>query len=353
MDRPDDPFVKDFPGVVHALGPANLSYGFSPAYVPWLSAQSANYDVVIVNGLWQYCGLGTRLALASSDKPYLLFTHGMLDPWFEQAFPLKHIKKSIYWLMAESIVVRNAAAVLFTSEEERLNARRSFRPYKCIEIVSGCGTSASDVDADAQREIFLNKYPALREKELLLFLGRIHPKKGCDLLLKAFSEIVSSNQDLHLVIAGPEDGQYGDKIRQSHGFDGAIDGRVTWTGMLQGDLKWGALNAIDALILPSHQENFAVAVAEALACSKPVLISNKVNIWRDIAYDEAGLVEPDTLEGTERLLRHWLSLSREERMAMAFKAKQCFLKRYDIQKTYKKLMSILENAIAKKTPAER
>ena len=87
-----------------------------------------------------------------------------------------------------------------------------------------------------------------------------------------------------------------------------IDGRVHWTGMLEGDLKWGAFHAADAFVLPSHQENFGVAVAEALACGLPVLISDKVNIWPDIAQDEAGIVNPDTAEGTYRSMATLLAM---------------------------------------------
>ena len=101
--------------------------------------------------------------------------------------------------------------------------------------------------------------------------------------------------------------------------------------MLQGDAKWGAFYAAEVFALPSHQENFGIAVAEALACGTPVLISNKVNIWREIAEDGVGLVEEDDLAGTTRLLERWRALSTEERMEMAAKGKPSFERRYNVR----------------------
>jgi glycosyltransferase involved in cell wall biosynthesis len=109
-----------------------------------------------------------------------------------------------------------------------------------------------------------------------------------------------------------------------------IEQRVHWTGMVKGDAKWGALYACDAFVLPSHQENFGIAVAEALACSKPVLISDKVNIWREIAQGGCGLVAPDTLAGTTQLLVGWLALPASGRTAMVAQARRTFDQRYTV-----------------------
>ncbi len=171
-----------------------------------------------------------------------------------------------------------------------------------------------------QREAFLRSFPELRNKRLLLFLGRLHEKKGCDLLIDAFAAVSRENPALHLVLAGPDAG----------GMQAALSRRaaalglsaITWTGMLRGDAKWGAFRAAEAFVLPSHQENFGIAVTEALACGVPVLISKRVNIWREIEQDNAGLVDDDTAAGTQRLLRRWLALAPAERSAMATRAEK-------------------------------
>jgi glycosyltransferase involved in cell wall biosynthesis len=115
--------------------------------------------------------------------------------------------------------------------------------------------------------------------------------------------------------------------------DLGIAARVHWPGMLGGDLKWGALRSADAFVLPSHQENFGIAVAESLAARRPVLISREVNIWQEIQADQVGMVEPDTLEGTENLLRRWLAMSEDERAAMAARCYTTFRKRYSMGDT--------------------
>src|SRR5262249_11178045 len=118
-------------------------------------------------------------------------------------------------------------------------------------------------------------------------------------------------------------------------------GRVTWTGMLRGDLKAGALRAAEVLVLPSHQENFGIAVVEALACGVPVLISNKVNIWREIQQDDAGLVENDDEDGAFRLISGWLRLSPQQRDAYRRRAERSFLNRFEIHKVAENLIEVL------------
>ncbi len=171
-------------------------------------------------------------------------------------------------------------------------------------------------------------------------------KKGCDLLIDAFAQAASSDPALHLVMAGPDQSGLQARLAQRARALGIAD-RITWTGMVAGDLKWGAFRASEAFVLPSHQENFGIAVAEALACGVPVLISDKVNIWREIEADRAGLVAPDTLDGTRGLLRTWLALSEPEKQAMSARAARCFAERFEITEAAKSLIRVLsENGVA-------
>ncbi len=340
VDAPDAAWLAAFPLKTHALGPAKMGYAYSPRLVPWLRENAGGYDSVIVNGLWQFPAFAAWLALRRSGQPYYVTPHGMLDPWFKRAFPLKHLKKLLYWRWADYRVLRDAHAVLFTCEEERLLARQSFRTYQCREQVVSIGTSVPAGDPAAQREAFLAAYPQLGGKRLLLFLSRIHVKKGCDLLLEAFARVAASNPSLHLVMAGPDQTGWQSRLEAQAQRLGITD-RVTWPGMLSGDLKWGAFHAADVFVLPSHQENFGIAVAEALACGLPVLISNKVNIWREIEADCAGLVAPDTADGTTHLLRTWLALPEAEQQAMRRQAQATFLKRFEITNAAQSLLRVL------------
>lgn len=344
LDSPLDPYdFSRFPCRVHPLGPGWLGYGYTAKLLPWLAEHHSDYDLAVVHGIWQYHSLATCLASSRLKAPYVVFTHGMLDPWFNRNYPLKHLKKMLYWPWAEYRVLSEAQAVLFTCEEERLLARQSFSPYRVNEIVVGLGTPAAPDNREEQVELFLTKFPNLRNKRLILFLGRIHEKKGVDLLLSAFARIVAEFPDLALVLGGPFEAGYAGRL-QAHLQAGGqpADSQVVWTGMLLDDLKWGAIRTAEALILPSHQENFGQVVSEALSCSTPVLISNKVNIWREIEQDQAGLVENDDQQGVQNLLQRWLSLEPGEKQRMKERAKLCFDNRFDIRQMVSKLLPVLE-----------
>ena len=326
---------------VHALGPSKLGYGYTPRLLPWLRANAVRFDAVIIEGLWQYHGFATWRALQGTGVPYFVFSHGMLDPWFKHTYPLKHLKKWLYWPWAEYRVLRDARAVIFTCEEERLLARQSFCMYRANEAVSGYGTSSPPPNGQELAQTFMGAHPQLQGKRIVLFLSRIHEKKGCDLLLDAFAQVAGQDERLHLVMAGPDQtGWAADLKAQAERL--GIAHRISWPGMLQGDAKWGAFYAAEVFCLPSHQENFGIVVAEALACGKPVLISNKVNIWREIESDAAGFVDDDTIAGTVRNLQRWLALDAGAYGQMAERARQCFAQRFHIRRAAVLLVKILE-----------
>ena len=287
FDEAEESWLTSFPALVNALGRGRTSYRYCSAFVPWLRKNAARFDAFVVHGLWQYPGYATRLVARELDIPYFVFPHGMLDPWFKKAYPLKHLKKWLYWPWGEYRVLRDATAVFFTCEEERRLARDSFWLYQCRGKVVGIGIGLPPTQADQQDETFLTRFSEFRKKRLLLFLSRIHEKKGCDLLIRAFGKAVQNlslheRDPLHLVVAGPcADQGYLDEMNDL-AKECCPTGSVSFPGMLSGDLKWGAFHAAEVFVLPSHQENFGIAVVEALACKRPVLISDKVNIWREI-----------------------------------------------------------------------
>jgi glycosyltransferase involved in cell wall biosynthesis len=269
----------------------------------------------------------------------------MLDPYFKQRYPLKHFKKMLYWPWADYRVLRDANAVFFTCEEERLLARQSFRPYHCNEHVISYGTAGAVGNPDMQRELFLSRFPHLRGKRNLLFLGRIHEKKGIDLTLRALAQCIQDTprdkiNDVRLIIAGPDDSEYASAAKALCN-ELELTERVTWTGLLDNDLKWGAFLVSDAFVLNSHQENFGVAVAEALSAGLPTLITDKVNIWREIEQSGAGFVDKDDLAGAVCLLHRWLDASRREWADMRTRARQCFTSRFHIARSMQSLLDAL------------
>lgn len=344
LDAPDAPFLPSFPAPVHAFGPVRPGYGHCPRLQPWLRAEAARFDAVIVHGLWQSHGRTVQRALsARGAPPYFVFPHGMLDPWFKRQYPLKHLRKWVYWWLAERAVLRSARAVLFTCEEERRLARQSFPGSSYRERVVAFGIAAPPGDPAAQKAIFLQAHPALRDRSFWLFLGRIHPKKGADLLIDAYARLSAQRIALpRLVMAGPCADPVCLHALQARATASCPAGAVFWPGMLTGDVKWGALRAAEAFVLPSHQENFGIAVVEALACGTPVLISDQVNIWREIAADHAGLVEPDTAKGVHSLLTRWHALDASARPPMRAAARHSFLQRYEVGAAARSLVAVLQ-----------
>jgi glycosyltransferase involved in cell wall biosynthesis len=329
LDAPESPQTQAYPFPLHALGPGRTQYSYAPHLLPWLREHRQRFDAVIVNGLWQYHSFAAWRALKGTSTPYFVYPHGMLDPWFARQYPLKHAKKWLYWPWADYRVLRDAAAVLFTCEEEKLLARQSFWLYRAQEQVTGLGTSEPPVDLEAATESFLATHPDVIGKRLALFMGRLHPKKGCDLLLDAFAATLARDPAWHLVMAGPDPEGWSAQLRAQAAALG-IAGRVTWPGMLSGALKWGAICAAEVFVLPSHQENFGIAVVEALACGRPALISHPVNIWREIDQAQAGLVAEDSAGGTRELLDRWHQVPLAEHAGYRARARACFQQHFHI-----------------------
>ena len=328
QDDPGAPYHSNFSVPVHATGSRPNIYGYSTALLAWLRENVARFDGVIINGVWTFHGLAAAIA-ARGRVPYVVFTHGMLDPWFKRQYPAKHVKKWFYW-PAQYWVLRNAETVLFTSTRERDLAPESFWPNRWKSFVVPYGTGEPPANTVAQAKAWYGMMPTLRDRRYLLFLSRIHEKKGCDLLIEGFALASKQYPDVDLVIAGPDQVGLQERL-QRQAEELGISERVHWPGLLTGDPKWGALRNCEAFILPSHQENFGVVVAEALACGRPVLISNQVNIWPEIEQEGVGLVAPDTLEGTGKLLSHWLSLDPTERDSMSARSTEVFLRRYSMR----------------------
>jgi glycosyltransferase involved in cell wall biosynthesis len=355
LDSPEDEWVTQCPVPTFALGSGKrcgpttslnwlwTRYGYAPDYVPWLQAHVGDYDIVVVNGLWNYSVFGARQVLPSSGIPYVVFAHGMLDPWTRSS--LKHAVKQLLWLFCEGPLLMRAKAVLFTAEDEMTRARNNFWPYRVNERIVGYGTADIGGEPEQQINAFRESLPALGDRAFLLFLGRIHPKKGCDLLVNAFAGIAVQHPGLDLVIAGPDQAGWRSEL-EAQARAAGIDGRIHWPGTVFGDVKWGALRACDAFVLPSHQENFGVAVAEALAAGKPVLITNKINIWREIKSDAAGLVTTDDEAGVNDMLARFVTLPLPARDAMGRAARDCFLRRFEISIPARQLGRTLTEIVA-------
>lgn len=329
LDAPDAPWLKELPFPVVGLGPVKDGYGYGPRLLPWLRTHATDFDAAVIDGLWQYHGLAARRAFLGK-LPYYVMPHGMLDPWFKKTYPLKHLKKWCYWPWAEYRILRDAEAVIFTTEAERRKAAQSFWLYRTqFECVSGLGIEAPRFDEAAGRLQFARQVPDLEaEQAYLLFIGRLHEKKGVDLLINAYRQFEQAcdSEPAHLVIAGPP--KSNDYLRHLKSLVGD-SARIHFSGMLASDAKWSALANAKAMILPSHQENFGIVVTEALSVGTPVLLSREVDIWKEICEAGAAWSEEDTEAGIFNLLQKQHAAADSTLCELRANAKRCFSRFYD------------------------
>ncbi|TDH24643.1 glycosyltransferase [Segetibacter sp. 3557_3] len=337
-----------------AQGPSKGPWKYSSTLLPYLYQQTGSFDVVVVHGLWLYHSYAIRkatrrlreksqLGLLKSKKPKLfVMPHGMLDPYFQNApgRKIKAVRNWFYWKLLERKLIQEADGLLFTCEIEQTLAKQTFRPYRPKnEIVVGLGTEAPPLFEISMNVAFLKRCPALVNKPYMLFISRIHEKKGVDLLIKAYDSCLRKHKNVpKLVIAGPGlETQYGKMIEELV-LERKLQNQVFFTGMLSGEAKWGAFYGCDVFILPSHQENFGIAVAEALSCSKPVLISNQVNIWQEISQAQAGIIDINSLEGVKQLIETWLQMDKSMQLEMGARAKELYINNFSIDATIGKII---------------
>lgn len=242
-------------------------------------------DIVHVHTLWSPLNVSARYACRRHDRPYVLMPHGMLDPY---SLSVKALKKSIYLRLLESRNLARAQRVIYTTTEEERLAALAGLPLPPGDMVP-LGARASAASTDLLRSRFLAAFPQAEGRRRLLFLGRLHHKKGIDRILGALREVMQSAPDVLLVIAGDGETGYTRQLKQLVG-SLALDDHVLFAGHLDGEMKWASFAAAELFLLPSRQENFAITVAEAMQMGIPVIITDKVNTWPYVEEAGAGFV---------------------------------------------------------------
>jgi glycosyltransferase involved in cell wall biosynthesis len=289
-------------------------------------------SVLHIHGLWQKHGrVGARLA-RRHRVPYVVAAHGMADPW---ALRNKAWRKRIYSVIVEDRNLQQASCLhaLAAPEVESLRAIAPRTPIALIPNGVDLGPFAHLPPLGELRDL----YPELRDKFLLLFFGRIHAKKGLDLLAHALERVAATHRHAHLVLAGKDDGAlqpFLARLRGAH-----LDERVTVLGHVAGLAAQRVWAAADAFVLPSYSEGFSMAVLEALAAGLPTLVTTACN-FPELALHQAAITVEPTPESVTNGLRMMLQLDPDGRRAMAERGRALVVSRYGWQSQGRKLASV-------------
>jgi len=241
-------------------------------------------DGIHIHGIWEtHCAVGAALT-QSCRRPYILSAHGMLEQW---ALQNKRLKKAVYATLVETNNLRRATCLRALTRAEVGDYRRIGLTNPVAVVPSGVA-----IPEDVSASLFLDAYPQLAGKRVMLYLGRLHAKKGLTMLVRAWASSSSSFDDAHLVIAGPDfDGTRA--ALESLVDELGIRHQVTFTGMLGGPMKWSALAMASIFALPSFSEGFSVAVLEALGMGLPVIVTWGCNIPEVVENRCGWVVEPE------------------------------------------------------------
>lgn len=247
------------------------SYCYSPSLAGWCKERLSEYDVVVLHSMWLYPMWAVSRGCRSIGKPYVYFPHGMLDLWpIRGQGILKRIKKTVYWHLRERQIAENAASVWFTTTREMDNARQTFPMERATRIVIPYGIHFETSSGGVPREELVQP----PDRKIALFLGRLHPVKNIELLIDCW-RAANLPDDWHLVLAGPAKSDYDRYLRQRIEESG-LTACVHIVGSVYGADKSYLLRRANWFLLPSHHENFGIAVLEAVAAQCAVAISDQV-----------------------------------------------------------------------------
>lgn len=296
---------------------------------------------VHIHGLWEIStAVASRQALRA-NRPYVLSAHGMLEPW---ALANKGMKKKIYAALLERAHVRNAACLhaLTAAEAQQY---RDFGARGPIAIVP----NAVEVPPERSPKLFLETFPHLRGKRLVLFLGRLHPKKGLNLLAKAWRQIARNPMDAVLVLAGPESEGTQAEVEALLGTEIAA-GQVVFTGMLSGPMKWSALAAAECFVLPSFSEGLSMSVLEAMGAGVPVLITHACHM-PEVTAEGAGWEIEAAVEPLAEALLRILKSTPEQNGAAGLRAARLVAERYSPGRVTHQMAELYEFVLRGRRPA--
>jgi glycosyltransferase involved in cell wall biosynthesis len=332
----DAPVMVD--GVQVYYEPTLLSryWGFSPRLARRLWLESTWADVVLIHFHYQFASLIAGWVCRVRRKPYVIFSHGTLNKYGVKA--RSRIKKVLYLNLLERNNFRHALFTAYHSQEE-VEISYRFGRYSIV---------ANGIDAHFFTKLpkannFRGRYPSLKNALVFLYLGRLAPGKGLDLLLPAFKRLSEACGDTHLVLAGGNELDYETKVRGMLR-DLGLANRVTLTGLITGQDKLGALQDADVFVMPSRSEGVSIATLEAMYLGLPVIVTDRVGIASEVEKNRCGLVIPYDEDSLAGAFQRMAAVS--DRRAMGQRGRQLVASRYTTDTTARHLVAEIEEALA-------
>jgi len=305
------------------------------------------FDLVHCSATWHPLQTFVTRIVTHAQRPLILSAHGCFNPYGWSQRKLKH---KLYWRLFEKRNYTRATAIHFTAEAERREAQRILGNLPSFVVPNGIDLAQHQRDETAGKA-FRQRYRISDDAVLILSLGRLHPVKGLDLLIRAFADLLDLAREKqrlplpHLVLVGGDERGYRaelERLVMQHG----IAQQVTFTGHLDGQERTAAYSAADIFAFPSHNENFGMSAVEAMAYGLPVILTEGVNIAEEIASDGAAIVVPFREQELAQALTE-LVLDDEKRRRMSIRALQCATKRYGVNAVAREMIREYEQIIAK------
>ncbi len=315
-------------------------YKLSGSLSYWLLQHVADYDLVQINAIFSLTNLPAYWACQYRKIPYVVVPHGMLEPW---ALSYKAWKKRIYYDLLEKPALNRSHAIQTLANAERKGIKSLNLTAPIVTIPNGI--HREDFECLPNPDVFYQRFPETRDRTLILFLGRIDPKKGLDLLAPAFARVRAQFPQTHLIIAGPDNIGFLPTVRNYFLEAGCLDA-VTFTGMLTGELKYSALAAAQIYVAPSYSEGFSMSVLEGMAAGLPCIITTGCNFPEAATTRTAEVVEIDTEAIAEALLR--CLNEPQQAKKMGDRARQFIFNNYTWNSIAAKLLEVYTSIVDRK-----
>ena len=319
------------------LGSGIGNYSFNYKLFLWLLKNKNKYDNFIIHGIWEFHTLIARILL---KKKYFVFIHGQLDPFFEKQF-FKKIKKKIYWFLFEKKNLIFSKSLLLTSKIEKKLIKNTYVNTDGIKKkVVDYGILEPKLNLKKSERLFYTKFKKLKNVNYFIYLGRFHKKKGCEIILGVLAKLKKNKIKIKVLIAGPNN-EYKKKLIED-AYKLRIDDMIVWSDTLIHDLKWIALKKSEAMILPSHGENFGVSLVETMSLSKPVITTTKVNIYDKIISTKAGIITSNNLNSFYKGVIKFLRFSKKQKKRLSKNSYLCFSKYFNLENNLESFKDLIK-----------